>query len=531
MYKLLLSWRYLLTRYIALASIISVMLGVATMIVVNAVMLGFTTQMQERIHGILSDVIFESRSLGGFPDADWHIEQIRRIAGDKIAGLTPTVVVPAMLSFRSGVDGSFYHQPVELIGIDELTQTRVSQMAEFLQHPQNRQQISFQLHENGYDVQAHDDPVSGALRPRMADAGWHHRRTTVAAQTKMFQKQDAENEAARKLRLVSEGGITTSENTSEDAAIENPFAAGVVDDATFDPAKEQHTGVIIGIALSRYDRNQREEQTTGKMQTFDDLALIPGDDIMLTYPTASSPPKGGSDSFTVVDLYESKMMEYDTRMVFVPLKKLQELRGMVDPETGRRMITQILIKAKPGVNIAELRDELRANFSPYRYNVKTWQDVQETLLAAVFTEVAVLNVLLFLIIAVAGFGILAIFFMIVVEKTKDIGILKSLGASGGGIMQIFLIYSLALGCVGSGGGMILGLLFVAHIQKIADVLSRITGHNVFDPSIYSFYEIPTIVQPWTVFWIVAGAIAIAVAAGVLPAMRAARMHPVDSLRA
>ena len=82
MYKLLLCWRYLRTRYIALASIISVMLGVATMIVVNSVMAGFTHEMQDRIHGILSDVVFESHSLDGFPDADWHMAEIRKVAGD-----------------------------------------------------------------------------------------------------------------------------------------------------------------------------------------------------------------------------------------------------------------------------------------------------------------------------------------------------------------------------------------------------------------------------------------------------------------
>ena len=78
--------------------------------------------------------------------------------------------------------------------------------------------------------------------------------------------------------------------------------------------------------------------------------------------------------------------------------------------------------------------------------------------------------LLFLIIAVAGFGILAIFYMIVVEKTRDIGILKSLGASGRGVMGIFLAYGLSLGMVGSGVGMAAGLLFVRYINEIAAAL-------------------------------------------------------------
>ena len=88
MYKLLLCWRYLRTRWIALASVISVTLGVATMIVVNAVMAGFSHEMQTRIHGILSDLVFESHSLSGFQDPKWHMEEIKRAGGDAIAGMT-----------------------------------------------------------------------------------------------------------------------------------------------------------------------------------------------------------------------------------------------------------------------------------------------------------------------------------------------------------------------------------------------------------------------------------------------------------
>jgi lipoprotein-releasing system permease protein len=99
MYKLLLCWRYLRTRWIALASIISVMLGVATMIVVNSVMEGFTSEMQNRIHGIISDLVFESQSFEGMPYTSALEDQIRDAAGGAINGLSPTVVVPAMLSF------------------------------------------------------------------------------------------------------------------------------------------------------------------------------------------------------------------------------------------------------------------------------------------------------------------------------------------------------------------------------------------------------------------------------------------------
>ena len=250
----------------------------------------------------------------------------------------------------------------------------------------------------------------------------------------------------------------------------------------------------------------------------------------LTFPTAGTPPRAVDDTFTIVDFYESKMSEYDSSLVFVPLRKLQELRGMIEPETGISHATSIQIKLKPGRDLNQVRDKLRQLFPPQLYSVSTWRDKQGALLAAVHMETAILNVLLFLIIAVAGFGILAIFFMIVVEKTRDIGILKSLGASGRGIMGIFLFYGLLLGLVGSGAGLVLGLLFTQNINTVADWLGRITGRPVFDPDIYYFYEIPALVDWGTVAWIVLGALAIAALASVLPARRASRLHPVEALR-
>ena len=109
---------------------------------------------------------------------------------------------------------------------------------------------------------------------------------------------------------------------------------------------------------------------------------------------------------------------------------------MIDPTTGMGNVNSIQIKLKPGADLNEVRNKLRAAFRPEAFSISTWQDKQGPLLSAVQMETAILNILLFLIIAVAGFGILAIFYMIVVEKTKDIGILKSLGASGGGVMTM-----------------------------------------------------------------------------------------------
>src|SRR5438132_6662164 len=168
MYKLLLSWRYLKTRYIALASIISVTLGVGTLIVVNSVMAGFTREMHVRLHGILSDVIIESHSLDGLVDPAWHMAEISRIVGDDLVGITSAVHVPAMLTMT--VRGQISTRQITLIGVDEATYADVSDFRQYLLHSENRKQISFQLREDGYGDDQHE----------LRASGWTYRRAKVA---------------------------------------------------------------------------------------------------------------------------------------------------------------------------------------------------------------------------------------------------------------------------------------------------------------------------------------------------------------
>jgi lipoprotein-releasing system permease protein len=547
MYKLLLCWRYLRTRWIALASVISVTLGVATMIVVNAVMAGFSHEMQTRIHGILSDIVFESHSLSGFQDPKWHMDEIRRAAGDQIAGMTPTVAVPAMLNFQ--VRGQWVTRQVMFIGIDESSHAQASDFGRFLQHPENRRQLSFNLREQGYDTVDSQSEGPGPTRPALEGAGWPHRRMRVERERLWRERQEQQRtegaDGGQPVRPVDHqvdavlaatapadatakaGDAEEADSSKEgdakaaDAARTDPFRAARPEEGrTMDPAKEQFTGIVPGIGLASF------RDSTG----VDRFLVLPGDDVKITFPTAGTPPKAVSDTFTIVDFYESKMSEYDSNFVFVQIGALQRMRGMLDPQTGIPSVNSIQIKLKDGADLEEVRNRLRKVFPAELYAVSTWRDKQGPLLSAVDMEMAVLNILLFMIIAVAGFGILAIFFMIVVEKTRDIGILKSLGAGAPGIAGIFLGYGLFLGLVGAGAGLALGLAITWNINVIRAGVEWCTGQRVFDPAIYYFFKIPTIVHPGTIAWIMAGAVAIAVASSVLPALRAARLHPVEALR-
>ena len=250
MFKLLLCWRYLRTRYIALACIISVTLGVATMIVVNSVMAGFTTEMQDRIHAVLSDVVFEAHGLDGFYNWQWHRDEILKAAGDDIATLTPTVHVPAMLSYEIG--GRYITRQVNFVGIDAETYSQVSDCGRYLQHPENRRQLSFDLREGGYDVFDHQGGSEAKPRVGMQYAGWAHRRQ-IAEREKLMRAalpRPASAEGSQDpFHRVGAAAPPADRAHDERQEARDPFAA--LDEAAapqeFDKARQQFTGVVLGI--------------------------------------------------------------------------------------------------------------------------------------------------------------------------------------------------------------------------------------------------------------------------------------------
>jgi lipoprotein-releasing system permease protein len=620
MYKILLCLRYLRTRYIALACIISVTLGVATMIVVNSVMAGFSSEMRERIHGLLADVIVETTSLDGVPDAEAQMGRIREVAGEHIEGMTATVEVYGMLTFQYA--GQYITRPVTLIGVRPEGKSEVGPLKSYL---------------DSFNPVVEDGRV---VRPPLRGSGeaatWEltaeattYRREWMARQQRMIELFQSD-EISPHARPPFDGAVAPDPLPAEpsppksvepppfatDAAPtvsgpsgssgpavaakptpqpqpaqsvpENPFAEFALDGApegegpnSADASAPLDGRLFVGIGLVSFPYDEKGD---GHVQTV--MMVQPGDDVKISTVSAGRPPEARHFNATIVDVFKSGMSEYDSNLVFCNIEYLQKIRGMVYPaplgriEPGQtvavnvdddeltgtitavnaaaqtvrveldpaqrqggtitvaqsdvtpkvRSITSIQIKLKDFQHADDVVARLKAAFPPGVFTVRTWEQKQGPLLAAVEVESAILNVLLFLIIAVAGFGILAIFFMIVVEKTRDIGILKALGAGSGGVMSIFLSYGLALGIVGSGAGVVMGLLFVRYINTIEDWITWLTGRKVFDETIYYFPEIPTAVSPLMVTWVALGAMTIAVMASVLPARRASRLRPVEALR-
>ncbi len=517
MYKLLLCLRYLRSRYIALASIISVTLGVATMIVVNSVMAGFGSEMRNRIQGLLSDIVLESTSYDGVTDYAMHKKIIEDVAGPYIVAMTPTVEIYGMISFRYA--GQYINRPVTLIGIDPESKSEVGPLPDHL--------LSFQPEREDGQV-THPPQRNPQEKPswELTDAAAAYRIRLAGWQRQHLEREREERDYQRSL----EASKQASTDQAEAGGQSNPFDEEKTDEEipSIDELSRALAGrVYIGVGLVSFPFEDKE---TGKIKT--EYMVRPGDDVKLSTVTAG-PPEGAYFSATVIDIFKSGMSEYDSNLVFCNIEELQKVRNMITrtPDgQDQPAFTTIQIKLKDYRDADKVVELLKSRFQHGVYSVKTWEQKQGPLLGAVEIESAILNVLLFLIITVAGFGILAIFFMIVVEKTKDIGILKALGASSRGVMSIFLAYGLSLGIVGSGAGATIGLLFVYYINEIESVISLLTGRKVFDERIYYFPTIPTHVDPFTVCWVAFGAVLIAVLASILPARRAAQLHPVRALR-
>ncbi|RLS37481.1 MAG: ABC transporter permease [Planctomycetota bacterium] len=526
MYKLLLATKYLKTRVIAFVSIISVTLGVATMIVVNSVMAGFQTEMQDRLRGLLSDVAVMTHDTDGFEDPDQLLKIIHEC--QYVEATTPTVEMWGMMSFR--VMGQEEQRPVRIVGILPEGKNQVSPLAKYLL---SRQDKDLSNRDQVPEVDA-NAPVTWDL----SATALGYRKDKIAYD-RLRQPETLPDGSNSEPQVASETPLTQTADSGEGPLFDNPDEFRDPDefqsDATpVDPTAPQPARVFVGSGLVSSPVRNRE---TGEIDV--QAFINPGEDVTLT-TLKSGTPQPVSFKATVVDLFKCGMSEYDSNLVFVNLEQMQKARGMLSPPDPKHpndnldwqkgSVTAIQIKLTDYSKAPLVVQFLREKLADMRVSVETWEQQQGPLLQAVEVERAILNVLLFLIIAVAGFGILAIFYMIVVEKTRDIGILKALGASSRGVMSIFLLYGLTLGLVGSLAGVILGLTFVRYIDSIEECISMIIGRKVFDETIYYFHQVPTKVNPGTVIWVALGAIAIAVLASILPARRAAQLHPVQALR-
>ncbi|HLD35618.1 MAG TPA: ABC transporter permease [Planctomycetota bacterium] len=228
--------------------------------------------------------------------------------------------------------------------------------------------------------------------------------------------------------------------------------------------------------------------------------------------------------FQVIGRFSTGMFEYDGN-VYVSLKTAQDFLGIPNG------VTKICISLKDYRNVEQVRAQLKKALKPLgAFQINTWEEEKQTLLRAVATEKNINAFLLFFIVIVAAFNILALLTMRVVEKTKDIGVLISLGGRPIGIMWLFLWQGFLISFVGSLVGVIAGYSLATNLSHVEDFIYKHSGWKLFPPDIYYLDKIPSEISYPTIIIIIIATVAVSLLFSIYPAIKAARLNPVDALR-
>ena len=248
------------------------------------------------------------------------------------------------------------------------------------------------------------------------------------------------------------------------------------------------------------------------------LSAGPNDAVQLI-----SPVDGRTHALIISGVFRSGMYASDSGLVGLSLSKAQQLYHMEGRVSGLGVKLDELEKAPA------MKRKIQAGLGP-AYSVKTWMDLDPALFGAIRMEKILIFIFLLLIIVVAALNIASMLIMIVMEKTKDIGILRTLGATRSSIAWLFFSQGCAIGFFGICLGLIVGLSVTGNVNGIASWLERTFGISVFPPEVYYLDHIPVQVNSTDVVIVLVSVFLLTLLAGVYPALRAASLAPADALR-
>lgn len=256
------------------------------------------------------------------------------------------------------------------------------------------------------------------------------------------------------------------------------------------------------------------------------LGIVIGDQITIITPRGLVTPFGVQPrikAYRVTAVFQVGMFQYDGTIVFMPLGEAQLFFNKENDVTA----IDVFVEEPDAVNRMRGPIETAIDRSAV---VSDWTQRNITLFNALEVERNVMFVILALIVLVAALNIVSGLIMLVKDKGSDIAILRTMGASRGSVLRIFLITGASIGIVGTLAGFLIGTVIAINAEPIRRGLSYITGIPIFPPDIYFLSELPTRLEPMDVISVVVMSLTLSFLATLYPAWRAARLDPVEALR-
>ena len=594
MYKLVLCLRYLRRRLIAYFAVLGVALCVAMILIVTSVMTGFVNKIETAARGLFGDIVLEPHGQAGIPRYDDLVERIVadvdrveaaspriysygvlripgqsdyrmlvQIAGIRLPEAAYVTDFEEGLFIQEGMAAPTFDPPRELMSArlsDEIAslgaiiarEQRERSDADLLK----RLVIAGNYLENGREnlqleqqnADALDYLLAALNEVEIADGD-----TSVLADniTELDSRLANLAPLQRPHAVLSRVRTAIGFAVALDDVLELEDAIERFESETIEPWPHR---VILGLGMDALSFRTRQGDTV--------RVVGPGSKITLyVFPigrrfslTDISP---NVQRLTIVDDCTTDVASIDSKTIYLPFEELQRLNDMGEQyyqtgQIGPASCSQIQIKVRSDVTSeAELReicDEINAVWRQFKSSyasrypndfpntlsmtaeAKTWRERQIDLISMIETQRTLMIVMFGIISLVSVVLVFVIFYMIVVQKTRDIGVLKAVGASSPGVAGIFLAYGAVIGLVGSVIGALGGYFFVRNINPIQDLLDERLGFRVWTRDRFMFAEIPNEVDLWTVVTIIIGAVIAGVLGAVVPAIRAARMQPVEALR-
>ncbi|WP_270933935.1 lipoprotein-releasing ABC transporter permease subunit [Falsiroseomonas oryzae] len=285
--------------------------------------------------------------------------------------------------------------------------------------------------------------------------------------------------------------------------------------------------VAQNIVAGSLDRFEGDDAILIGTRLAQKLRITVGDRITLVSPQGRTTVFGTVPrvrAYTVVALFQVGMHEYDSSFVFLPMPAAQTFFQTGDTAT------QVEVFVQDPTEVRAVTRAIRAALGATPVRILDWQDANSSFFAAVQVERNVMFLILTLIILVAAFNIVSSLIMLVKDKGRDIAILRTVGATRGAILRIFLLCGASVGVAGTLIGFVIGIAFCANIESIRQAIQALSGTELFSPEVYFLSRLPAVVDPWEVARVVGMGLGLSLLATIYPSWRAARTDPVEALR-